>query len=98
LGVLSLTFAAAAARAETIRVTVDNLAFTPAQVSARVGDTIEWVSTDFIAHTATARSNEWDVIIPAEGVGRVTLKRAGEIAYYCRYHPNMTGSISVAAE
>ena len=41
--------------AKTIRITVAQLAFAPAQVSAHVGDTIEWVSTDFFAHTATAR-------------------------------------------
>ncbi len=44
--------------AETIRVTIDRLKFSPAQVSARVGDTIEWVSNDFVNHTATARNKD----------------------------------------
>jgi plastocyanin len=97
------SFAAAAlalfathAAAETIRVNVDKLAFTPAEVSARVGDTIEWVNTDFLAHTATARGKEWDVMIPPNKTGRVILKRPGDIEYYCRFHPNMVGRISVA--
>ena len=97
------TFAAAAlavvgsrAAAETIRINVDKLAFTPAEVSVYAGDTIEWVNGDFLAHTATARSKEWDVTIPPNKTGRVTLKRAGEIEYYCRFHPNMVGRISVA--
>jgi plastocyanin len=92
----ALAFGALPAAAETIRVNVDKLAFTPAEISARVGDTIEWVNTDFLAHTATARSKEWDVMIAPNKTGRVTLKRAGNIDYYCRFHPNMSGRISVA--
>ena len=84
--------------AETIRVTIDKLKFSPAQVSARVGDTIEWVSNDFVAHTATARNKDWDVGIPPNSTGRVTLLHAGDVDYYCRFHPNMTGRISVSPE
>jgi plastocyanin len=84
--------------AETIRVTIDKLNFAPAQVSAHVGDTIEWVSSDFVAHTATARNKDWDVAIPPKGTGRVMLQHAGDVDYFCRYHPNMTGKISVEPE
>jgi plastocyanin len=84
------------AAAETIRVNVDKLAFTPAEIPARVGDTIEWVNADFLAHTATARSKEWDVMIAPNKTGRVTLKHTGSIDYYCRFHPNMSGRISIA--
>ena len=59
--------AAPALAADTIRVMIDKLKFEPAQVSAHVGDTIEWVSGDFVAHTATARNKDWDVAIPREG-------------------------------
>jgi plastocyanin len=93
-----LSCAAPALAAETIRVTVDKLKFSPAQVSARVGDTIEWVSNDFVAHTATARNKDWEITIPAKGIGRVTLQHVGEVDYFCRFHPNMTGGISVAPE
>ena len=82
--------------ADTIRVTIDKLKFSPTEVSAHVGDTIEWVSTDFVAHTATARNKDWDVAIPAKGTGSVTLQHAGDVDYFCRFHPNMTGRISVA--
>ena len=39
---------------ETVRVTVDKLKFDPPKISAHVGDTIEWASSDFVVHTATA--------------------------------------------
>lgn len=84
------------AAAETVRVDIAQLAFDPAQVSAHVGDTIEWVSTDFVVHTATARDKSWDVTIPPKGTGRVIVEKPGTIDYYCRFHPNMKGSVVVA--
>jgi plastocyanin len=80
---------------EVIKIRVKNLVFEPAQVMAHVGDSIEWVNEDFIAHTATARNKDWDVTIPANGSGRVTLQHAGKVDYYCRFHPNMIGTLTV---
>jgi plastocyanin len=81
--------------AKTDHVNIANLAFVPAEISAQVGDTVEWTSGDFVVHTATARDKEWDVSIPAKGTGSVVLKNAGTIEYYCRFHPNMKGTITV---
>jgi plastocyanin len=94
---LALLGVAASSEAETIRVTVDKLTYSPNQVSAHVGDTIEWVSTDFILHTATAKNADWDANIPAGKSKSVVLTHAGTIDYYCRFHPNMTGRIVVTA-
>jgi plastocyanin len=92
----ALALVSPAIAGETIHVTINQLKFDPPKISAHVGDTIEWVNKDFVAHTATARNKDWDVTIPAKGIGRVTLKRAGDVAYFCRFHPNMTGEIVVA--
>ena len=92
----ALAVLATPAAAETIRVNVDKLAFTPAEISAHAGDTIEWTNGDFLAHTATARSKDWDLMIAPNQTCRLILKRPGEIEYYCRFHPNMSGRISVA--
>jgi plastocyanin len=81
---------------ETIRVTIEKMMFDPPKISAHVGDTIEWASSDFVVHTATAKNKDWDVTIPAKGIGRVTLEHPGDVAYFCRFHPNMTGEILVA--
>jgi plastocyanin len=81
---------------ETIRITINKLKFDPPQVSAHLGETIEWANSYFVAHTATARNKDWDVEIPVNGVGRVTLGRPGDVDYFCRFHPFMTGRISVA--
>jgi plastocyanin len=87
--------AGALARAETIRVEVKSLAFIPAQITARVGDTVEWANADFIAHTATAKNRDWDVQLPPNKTARLTLKKAGTVEYFCRFHPNMTGTLTV---
>jgi len=96
VGALLVAVTAASARAEVVRVKIAGLGFSPSQVSAHVGDTIEWVSTDFLAHTATARNGAWDVVIPPNSRKSVVLKTQGTIDYYCKFHPNMTGRISVA--
>lgn len=95
LAAVAIMFAAGPAHAETLRVTIVQLAYSPAAVSAKVGDTIEWVNKDVVAHTATA-PGEWDVMIAAGKTARLVLKKPGDVAYYCRFHPNMKGKIAVA--
>src|SRR5689334_603635 len=90
--------AAFPAAAAVVKVEMKGIGFTPTKVSAKVGDTIEWANRDFVVHSATARDKSWDVNIPANQSGRTVMKKAGKIAYYCRYHPNMTGEIDVAAK
>lgn len=51
-----------AGHADTIRIVIDKLVFSPADVTATVGDTIEWVNRDALAHTATVEG-DWDVPI-----------------------------------
>lgn len=82
------------ARAETIRVAINQLEFEPASVDARVGDTIEWSNRDVVAHTATLRGG-WDVMIPAGKTATLVLKTPGEVEYYCRFHPNMKARLSI---
>lgn len=81
--------------AQTIRIAVNQMEFDPPRVSAHVGDTIEWANSDTVAHTATERPKGWDVALPVKGNGRLVLTAAGEIDYYCRFHPAMVGHVSV---
>lgn len=84
------------AHAADIRITIDKLTYVPAAVSAKVGDTIEWVNKDILAHTATATNGDWDVMIGPHKTVRLMLKRPGEVDYYCRFHPNMKGHVTIA--
>jgi len=91
---LALKIGAVPAAAETIQVTIQNLEFSPAQIDVKVGDTIEWVNKDMLAHTATVNGG-WDVMIPPQKSASLVVRAAESVGYYCRYHPNMQGRITV---
>ena len=76
-------------------IVVKNLAFGPAPAGLRVGQTVEWDNQDIFQHSATAKDGSFNVELPPHSRGRVVLRRAGKIAYYCRYHPGMTGVLDV---
>lgn len=80
---------------EAVQVKISDLAFSPAEITVEAGGTVEWINDDFIDHTATATSNEWDVALGAGESGSLELARPGKVQYFCRFHPNMTGVIHV---
>ena len=84
------------AHAATIEIVMENLVVSPAEVSARVGDTVEWINKDVFAHTATARNGDFDVSMPPKKTVTSVLKKAGSIEYYCRFHPNMKAVLTIA--
>ena len=83
------------AHAATIQITIENMVFVPAEVSARVGDTIEWINKDVLVHTATARNGDFDITTPPKKTVTSILKKAGTVEYYCRYHPNMKAVLRI---
>ena len=93
---LVLGLGAVPAHAETIQIVIENMAFAPAEVSAKVGDTIEWVNKDVFVHSATARNGDFDVNQPPKKTVSSALQKAGTVDYYCRYHPNMKGVLKIA--
>jgi plastocyanin len=84
------------AQAATIEITMENLVVSPADVSAKVGDTINWINKDVFAHTATAKNGDFDVTLPPKKSATLVLKKAGTVDYYCSYHPNMKATLKVA--
>jgi plastocyanin len=84
------------AHAATIQITMENLVISPAEASAKVGDTIEWINKDIFAHTATARNGDFDVTLAPKKTVTSVVKKAGSIEYYCRFHPNMKATLIVA--
>ncbi|WP_051677317.1 amicyanin [Bradyrhizobium sp. URHD0069] len=69
------------ARAATIQISMENLVVSPAEATAKVGDTIEWINKDIFVHTATARNGDWDVTMPPKKTVTSVLKKAGTIEY-----------------
>ena len=96
--IAALLFGAIAvpAQAATIQITMTDLVFAPAEVSAKAGDTVEWINKDVFAHTATARNGDFDVTITPKKTVTSVLKKAGTVEYYCRFHPNMKAVLTIA--
>ena len=84
------------AQAATIQISMENLVISPAEASAKVGDTVELINKDIFAHTATAKNGDFDVTIPPKKTVTMVLKKAGSIDYYCRFHPNMKAVLTIA--
>lgn len=100
--VLSLPLAStsfANGEVEVVQIVIDKVAFTPLKKPLVVGDIVEFVNNDVVDHTATEKVAEkqkgWDVVIRVGRKARVEMKTAGTIDYYCRFHPNMTGQLTV---
>ncbi len=94
----SLFLLAGATRAsagESANVVIADLEFKPSVVTLRVGDTVTWINKDFVEHTATSRDGAFDVATPKSRPARWRARKVGEFSYYCRLHPNMTGTIRV---
>ena len=87
----------AAARPRTHTIVMEKMKFGPSPAGLRVGDTIVWVNRDLFRHTATARDRSFDVDLAAGASGRTVLRTAGRVPYICRFHPGMTGELTVSA-
>ena len=104
IGVLALALGALAASVSArgpsiapvnVTIVIDQIAFTQPKVTAKVGDTVEWINKDVVDHTATSKAGGWDVAVPAGKKASLTLKTVGTFPYLCRFHPNMTATLVV---
>ena len=84
------------AAAATVRIEMSDVAFAPATMSVKRGDTVEWSNTDIVDHTATARDGAFEVVLAPGKKKRMKVTKVGGRDYYCRYHPGMTGRLDVS--
>jgi plastocyanin len=81
---------------KTHTVTIENFRFQPEILTVAPGDTIVWVNTDLVPHTATSKTGGFDSeVIQAEQSWRVTVRQKGDFAYVCTLHPTMTAMLRV---
>ena len=101
LAALAVAGGASAAAAPPARheyvIAIAGMHFAAPPAGLKAGDTILWVNRDVVPHSATARDRSFDVTLQPRQSARVTLRRAGNIAFYCRFHPAMQGALTVAA-
>lgn len=76
------------------RITIQNSAFTPSEVTVMVSGSILWINNDDVVHTVTADDGSFDSgdIQPGGSFGW-TFTQIGPHPYHCRYHLEMTGLV-----
>lgn len=82
------------ALAASYDITIAKMKFGPVP-ALHVGDVIVWHNDDIFRHTATARDKSFDVDLPPKSQHSMTVKQAGKVDFYCRFHPMMKGTLDV---
>ncbi len=80
---------------ETHIVEMQGLVFVPATIEAKVGDTVLWINTDVMPHTATAVDGAWDSgMMNAGDEWSLLVEETGEMNFICTFHPSREGVIT----
>lgn len=81
-------------QAGAAEVIIKNFRFQPAQLSVHPGESISFENEDIYAHTATADDGSFDSgLIQPGSSWKLTVAKAGTIAYHCTPHPNMKATL-----
>jgi plastocyanin len=92
---LPLLLGSAPARAEEIKVTIDNFTFAPAELAVKVGTTVTWTNHDDIPHTVVSAGKFRSKTLDTDDSFSFTFTAVGDYKYFCSLHPHMTGMIKV---
>jgi len=66
-----------------------NYTFSPAQLSAKVGQAITVTNKDPNGvHSVTAKDHSFSVDVPPQSSVTLTVSKPGNYPYYCQYHPD----------
>lgn len=98
LAVAAALALAAPATAADSTVVMTSMSYGRMPAGLKVGDTITWTNRDTVIHSVTARDRSFDLKIPPGKSAKLTLQKAGTIAFFCTYHTAMRGTLTVAAK
>ncbi len=82
---------------KTYNVDIQNLAFSPAGLTIKSGDTITWTNKDAVAHQIISDSGN-EISSPSLSQGTPYSHKfttPGTYRYHCSIHPSMTGTVVV---
>ena len=71
--------------------------YAPNPATARVGQTVAWMNTDSITHTATQDAGSFQTgnIVAGTTSTPIMMNTAGTFTYHCSIHPGMVGTLTV---
>jgi plastocyanin len=78
-------------------VTMEGIAFKPAEITIKAGDTVTWTNEDSVGHDVTGDDfKSGDAGGLAQGdTFEHTFDKAGTFDYVCTVHPGMEGTVKV---
>ncbi len=82
---------------QTSSVSIENMMFTPAQITVSKGTTVTWTNNDSVAHTVTddnAKGPDSGSITPGQTYS-YTYNTTGSFPYHCNFHSQMHGTVVV---
>lgn len=83
---------------DTQKVTIQNFAFQPKDITVKAGTSITWTNMDTAPHTATASDGSFNTGNLTTGQSAsVTFTKTGDYAYFCAVHPKMVAMVHVTA-
>ncbi len=78
----------------SIRVTIKDFKFSPADLTLKQGDTVTWTNEDDVQHTVKFDFKESSKLSKG-GTFSFTFYEKGTYTYHCGIHPSMTGRIII---
>lgn len=88
---------AESAAAGDVSVAIGGFAFGPADILAKVGQTVTFTNSDSAPHTATLDDGSCTTPnIANGGSDGLVFNAAGTYPFHCRLHPSMKGTITVS--
>jgi plastocyanin len=81
---------------QTHTITMENMRFQPERLTVAHGDTVVWINKDLVPHTATSKAGGFDSqVIQPEKSWKFAVRKKGDFAYVCTFHPTMTAMLRV---
>jgi plastocyanin len=86
-----------AGEATTVDAGAAAFAWSPAEITAKVGDVITWTNGDSVGHRVATDDGSCRMASNIRGGGSRSLRftTAGEYAFHCTVHPSMTGTLII---
>ena len=86
----------APAASDVVEVTIENFAFSPAELTVPVGTTIRITNLDGAEHDWDAEDGTFKTdLLGKDESTEVTLDKAGTFPVFCSVHPQMKGTVTV---
>lgn len=86
------------APAHANQITLQNFAFSPADITVKKGTTVTWTNNDSVTHTVSetdGRQGPDSGNLPSGQSYTFTFTTTGTFHYRCNIHPEMTGTVTV---